>query len=175
MRPDNTNLIKVFDGTVKVSGKRPHVTAGQQIDADANGTLSKSASDPARPTDPYPLAAQCAGPSRPGTNAGTVQTSTGDTLATGQTETSNTTRRAEAHHRALLPRELHELTVIDPSGVPHASRQGARPCSATSRAAGISGIVRAINVSAAEPYAVSFASNAPAPHSDDADPRCGRR
>src|SRR4029077_1947473 len=41
VRQDNANLIKVFDGTVKVTGKTTAtLTAGQQIDADANGTLS---------------------------------------------------------------------------------------------------------------------------------------
>src|SRR6267378_1618066 len=41
VRDNNTNLIKVFDGTVKVSGKSTAtLTAGQQIDADANGALS---------------------------------------------------------------------------------------------------------------------------------------
>ena len=41
VRADNTNLIKVFDGTVKVSGTTTAtLTAGQQIDADANGRLS---------------------------------------------------------------------------------------------------------------------------------------
>src|SRR5207237_6944292 len=41
VRPNNTNLIKVFDGTVAVNGKQSrNVTAGQEIDADANGNLS---------------------------------------------------------------------------------------------------------------------------------------
>ena len=41
VREDKTNLIKVFDGTVKVSGTTTvTLTAGQQVDADANGRLS---------------------------------------------------------------------------------------------------------------------------------------
>ena len=62
VRPDGTNLIKVFvrhghgDGQHDSSSS----TAGQQIDADANGRLSgQPAIQPFDVPDPYPLAAQC--------------------------------------------------------------------------------------------------------------------
>jgi hypothetical protein len=127
VRPDNTNLIKVFDGTVKVSGKTTAtLTAGQQIDADANGTLSGQG--PIRPEaqDPYALEAQCARAVSTGTNAGTVQTSTGDSLATGQTETVEYSSPGGILSIALCyPGSLMSVTVIDPSGASRGARRRA--------------------------------------------------
>ena len=60
VRADNTNLIKVFDGTVKVSGKTTAtLNAGQEIDADANGTLSPPRATRPDRNDPYQLVSEC--------------------------------------------------------------------------------------------------------------------
>ena len=116
VRPDNTNLIKVFDGTVKVTGKTTvTLTAGQQLDADANGKLLQPG--PIEPeADPFPLAAQCAG-RVDGQQPGTVQTSTGDSLATGQTAESDYNSPGGNLTVALCyPGSTMSVTVIDPSG-----------------------------------------------------------
>lgn len=164
VRPDNTNLIKVFDGTVKVTGKTTAtLTAGQEISADANGTLSGQG--PIRPEvqDPYALEAQCARAVSTGTNAGTVQTSTGDSLATGQTDTVEYNSPGGVLSVALCyPGSLMSVTLIDPSGVSHGSRQGAPPVqfNVNGPPGRYRAVVRAINAPGGEPYAVSFASNA---------------
>ncbi len=164
VRQDNTNLIKVFDGTVKVSGKTTAtLTAGQQIDADANGTLSGQGPIKPETKDPYALAAQCARAVSTGTNAGTVQTFTGDSLATGQTDTVEYSSPGGVLSVALCyPGSLMSVTLIDASGASHGSHQGASPVQFN-----VSGppglyraIVRAISAPGGEPYAVSFAGNA---------------
>ena len=54
VRADNTNLIKVFDGTVKVTGTSTiTLTAGQQVEADANGRLSGQGPIKPEAGDPY--------------------------------------------------------------------------------------------------------------------------
>src|SRR5712692_8379205 len=85
VRTDHTNLIKVFDGTVKVTGSTTAtLTAGQQIDADANGRLSNQRAIQPDPQDPFPVLAQCSRAATAGANPGTVQSASGDRLATGQ-------------------------------------------------------------------------------------------
>lgn len=163
VRDNNTNLIKVFDGTVKVSGKTTAtLIAGQQIDADANGTLANQRVIQPEGADPYALEAQCARTVSAGTNAGTVQTSTGEGLATGQTAEVNYSSPGGTLTFALCyPGSFMTLTVIDPLGVAHTSRQSSRPVQGN-----LSGppgryraIVRAENVPGGEPWAVSFAAN----------------
>src|SRR6184192_1593943 len=86
VRANNTNLIKVFDGTVSVAGKtKAQVNAGQEVEADANGTLSAVRAIRPDPLDPYALTAQCARAVSLGTTSGTLQTTTGEPIATGQT------------------------------------------------------------------------------------------
>jgi hypothetical protein len=164
VRPDNTNLIKVFDGTVKVSGKTTaSLTAGQQIDADANGTLSGQGPIKPEIQDPYALEAQCARAVSAGTNAGTVQTSGGDSLATGQTETVEYNSPGGVLSVALCyPGSLMSITVIDPSGASHGSRQGAPPVqfNLNGPPGRYRAVIRAISAPGGEPYAVAFASNA---------------
>ena len=163
VRPDNTNLIKVFDGTVKVNGKTTAtLTAGQQIDADANGTLSGQGPIKPEAQDPYALEAQCARAVSTGTNAGTVQTSTGDSLATGQTETVEYSSPGGVLSIALCyPGSLMSITVIDPGGASHGSRQGAPPVqfNLNGPPGRYRAVIRAISAPGGEPYAVAFASN----------------
>ena len=163
VRADQTNLIKVFDGTVKVTGTTTAtLTAGQQIDADANGRLSGQGAIKPEVQDPYALEAQCARTVSAGTNAGTVQTTTGEGLATGQTAQVDYSSPGGALSIALCyPGSFMTLTVIDPAGVSHTSRQGSRPVQGN-----LSGppgryraIVRAVDVPGGEAWAVSFATN----------------
>jgi hypothetical protein len=166
VRENNTNLIKVFDGTVKVSGKTTAtLTAGQQIDADANGTLSNQRAIQPEPQDPYALTSQCARAVSNGTAAGTTQTTEGDNLATGQTATVNYHSPGGTVSVALCyPGSLMTVTVTDPDGVQHSSRQGG-----TIVQFNVSGppglytaVVRGVDVPAGgEPYTLAFASNAP--------------
>jgi FecR-like protein len=165
VRQDNTNLIKVFDGTVKVSAKTTTatLTAGQQIGADANGTLSGQGPIKSETQDPYALAAQCARAVSTGTNAGTMETSTGDSLATGQTETVEYNSPGGVLSVALCyPGSLMSVTLIDASGVSHGARQGASPVqfNVSGPPGRYRAVVRAISAPGGEPYAVSFASNA---------------
>src|ERR1700674_4038124 len=74
VRPDSTNLIKVFDGTVKVSGTTTAtLTANQQIDADVNGRLSNQRAIQPDAQDPFPVLAQCTKAVSSDTTPGTMQ------------------------------------------------------------------------------------------------------
>ena len=163
VRADFTNLIKVFVGTVKVTGTTTvTLTANQQIDADANGRLSGQGPIKPENADPYALEAQCAATVSGGTNPGTVQTSTGEGLATGQTaEVGYSSPGGTLTFALCYPGSFMTLTVIDPSGTAHTSRQSSRPVQGN-----LSGppgryraIVRAENAPGGEPWAISFATN----------------
>jgi hypothetical protein len=167
VRENNTNLIKVFDGTVKVSGKTTvTLTAGQQVDADANGTLSSQRAIQPEPQDPYALAAQCARAISTGTTPGTAETSTGENLATGQSAEADYNSAGGTISVALCyPGSLMSITLIDPNGVQHTSRQGAPPVqfNVSGPPGRYRAIVKAINAPGGEAYAVSFATNAGCP------------
>ena len=163
VRANQTNLIKVFDGTVKVTGNKStaSLTAGQQIDADANGTLSGQG--PIRPEiqDPYELEAQCARAVSAGTNPGTVQTSTGEGLTTGQTaEADYSSPGGTLSYALCYPGNFMTLTVTDPAGIAHSSRQTSRPVQGilNGPAGRYRAIVRAEDVPGGEPWAISFAT-----------------
>src|SRR6266480_2914374 len=151
VRANNTNLIKVFDGTVSVSGKKTvNVNAGQEVDADANGTLSAVRPIQRDPQDPYALTAQCVKAVSSGTTAGTLQTSTGDPISTGQTAEFGYDSRGGTVNVALCyPGSFMTLSVFTPDGVEHASRNGASPV--VGHVDGTAGhyraVVHAINVS----------------------------
>ena len=86
VRQNNTNLFKVFVGSVSVNGTtKQTVNAGQEVDVSANGVLSAVRPIQRDPQDPYALTAQCAAAVSGGTTQGTLQVSTGDPIATGQT------------------------------------------------------------------------------------------
>jgi hypothetical protein len=164
VRSNGTNLIKVFDGSVKVAGATTiTLKAGQEVDADAGGRLSAPRPIQPEAQDPYPLAAQCARAVAPGTTAGTTQTSTGDSIATGQTAEVDYDSPGGALSIALCyPGSLMSVTVIDPNGAQLASGQGSPPVQVN-----VSGppgryraIVRAINAPGGEAFAVSLAANA---------------
>ncbi len=165
VRGDGSNLIKVFDGTVKVSGKTTvTLTKGQQVDADKNGTLSTPRAIGPDKQDPYQLVAQCENAvSGGGNSAGTMQVTTGENLATGQTAESDYESGGGIVSVALCyPGSLMTLSVTDPSGVVHASRQSGSPV--VGHIDGPPGlwraIVRAVDVPAGEPWAVAWATNA---------------
>jgi hypothetical protein len=164
VRANGTNLIKVFDGTVKVAGATTAtLTAGQQIDADANGRLSGQGPIKSEAQDPFVLAAQCSRAVSTGTNAGTAQTTTGDNLATGQTADVFYNSPGGTISLALCyPGSLMSVTLIDPSGAVHGSRQGASPVqfNVSGPPGRYRAVVRAISAPGGEPFAVSFASNA---------------
>ncbi|HSS61965.1 MAG TPA: FecR family protein [Candidatus Limnocylindrales bacterium] len=166
VNPGGTNVIKVFAGTVKVSGggRSVNVSAGQQITVAADGTLGPVVPIARDPQDPYPLAAQCANQVSTGTTAGTAQTSTGDGLATGQTaEVDYNSPGGTVSVALCYPGSFMTLSLIDPSGTEHASRNGASPV--TGHVSGPPGlwraIVHAIDVPGGESYAVAFATDAP--------------
>jgi hypothetical protein len=165
VRANGTNLIKVFDGTVTVAGATTiRLAAGQQIDADANGRLSNQRPIQADAQDPYALVAQCNRAVSQGTTTGTTQTATGEGLATGQTAEVDYDSPGGTLSVALCyPGSFMTLSIFDPNGVEHASRNGASPVQGN-----VSGppgryraIVHAINVPGGEAYAVAFATNAP--------------
>ena len=165
VRPNNTNLIKVFEGTVTVTGKQTRsVSAGQEIDADANGNLSAVRPIQRDVSDPYELTAECARAVTPGTTAGTLQTTSGDPISTGQTAEVDYDSSGGIVSVALCyPGSYMTLQVIDPTGVVHDNRNGTSPV--TGHLQGPAGryraIVRAITVSPAEAFVVAFATNAP--------------
>src|SRR5919109_537951 len=161
-----SNLIKVFVGSVAVSGGGREVTVktGQEISATANGTLSTPRAILADAQDPYPLIAQCTTAVSQGTTPGTVQVSTGDPIATGAAPEVDYSSPGGTLSVALCyPGSFMTLSVFTPDGVEHASRNGASPV--TGHVDGPSGlyraIVHAIEVPKAEAYVVAFATNAP--------------
>lgn len=161
VRANNTNLIKVFVGSVSVSGKTTRtVTAGNEIDADANGNLSAVRPIQRDPQDPYPLMAQCSSAVSAGTSAGTLQATPGDPITTGQAAEVDYDSPGGAASVALCyPGSLMTLSVIDPSGIEHGYRSGQGNLSGP--AGRYRAVVHAIDVSAAEAFVVAFATNAP--------------
>lgn len=165
VRANFTNLIKVFDGTVKVQGQGATIatlTAGQQIDADANGRLSGQGLIKPEAADPYFLEAQCARTVSAGNNLGTVQTSTGEGLATGQTAEADYSSPGGTLSIALCyPGSSMTLTIIDPAGNAHTSKDSSRPLQANLRGSPgrYRAIVKAEDVPGGEAWAVSFATN----------------
>jgi len=160
VRTNNTNLIKVFDGTVRVAGQSTvNVTAGNEVAVDTNGKLSPVRPIQRDPNDPYPLAAQCSRAVSGGTTAGTAQTTTGDSISTGQTaEVDYDSPGGTVNAAMCYPGSSMTLSVIDPNGNEH------RLAGATSAVPGPAGryraIVHAVDVAPAEAWAVSFATNA---------------
>jgi hypothetical protein len=166
VRKDNTNLIKVFDGTVMVNGATTAtLTAGQQIDADANGRLSNQRAIQGEPQDPFALSAECARDVSNGTTAGTAQTSIGDSLATGQqVEVDYRSPGGTVSVALCYPGSLMSVTLIDPNGTSHAARQGRPPVqfNVNGPPGLYRAIVRGIDLPKdGEPFSISFATNAP--------------
>ena len=161
VRTDSSNQIKVFDGSVAVSGQtNVTVNAGEQVDADPNGKLA--AKRPIQPDkqDPFALASQCGkAVASQATSPGTQQTTSGDNLSTGQTaEVDYESQGGRVSVALCYPGSTMSLTVIDPTGVQHAARGALAPIDGPPglwRA-----IVHAVDVVGGEPYAVSFATNA---------------
>jgi len=172
VRPDHTNRFWVFVGSVKLTGTTTvTLQAGQEIDADANGKLSNLRSNQFDIGDPFPLAVQCASAVSTGTTAGTVQTSTGDAISTGQTaEVDYSSPGGMVSVALCYPARFMTLSLFDPSGTEHASRNGASPV--TGHVSGAPGLWRAvvhgIDVPVAEAFAVAFATDAPC-SSDNVD------
>jgi hypothetical protein len=165
VRANGTNLIKVFEGQVKVAGKTTvTVNPGQEVDVAADGSVGAPRPITQDPQDPYPLAAQCSQSVSPGTTAGTTQTTTGENLNTGQSQEVGYDSAGGAMKVALCyPGSLMTITVIDPTGGQHTMRQSSRPVVITF--SGPPGhyraIVKAVDAPGGEAYAVSFASDAP--------------
>src|SRR5439155_27036437 len=121
--------IKVFEGTVSVAGKKKaQGNAGQEVQAHANGTLSAVRPIRPDPLDPYALTAQCARAVSLGTTSGTLQTTTGEPISSGQTAEVDYQSSGGVVIVALCyPGSYMYLSVIDPNGVVHDNRNGASP------------------------------------------------
>ena len=165
VRADHTNLIKVFDGSVRVSGKKEQVVnAGQEVEADANGNLSAVRPIQRDPQDPYTLTAQCARAVSAGATPGTLQSSTGDPISTGQTaEVDYDSSGGTVNFAICYPGSSMTLSVITPDGVERAALGGASPVagSLNGPAGRYRAIVRATDVASPEAFVVAFATNAP--------------
>ena len=165
VRASGTNLIKVFNGTVTVSGATTvRLTAGQQIDADANGRLSNQRAIQADPLDPYPLTTQCSTAASSGNASGTLQSSSGENLTNGQTAESDYNSPGGNLMLAFCyPGSLMKVAVTDPTGRTFA-KQGAAPL-VIRIANGPPGIYKAIVTALSVPttgeaYALAFATDA---------------
>jgi len=165
VRGDGSNLFKVFDGTVKVSGKTTvTLTKGQEVDADKNGTLSAPRAIGPDKQDPYQLVAQCeSAVSGGGNSSGSMQVNTGENLATGQTAEADYQSGGGIVSVALCyPGSFMTLSVTDPNGAVHSSRQGGSPV--VGHIDGPPGlwraIVRAVDAAGGEPWAVAWTTNA---------------
>ena len=165
VRANGTNLIKVFEGTVTVAGATTvRLTAGQQIDADAQGRLSNQRAIQPEAQDPYPLTAQCSAAAASGNTSGTMQSSSGENLTNGQTAESDYNSPGGNLTLAFCyPGSLMKVTVTDPAGRA-STRQGAPPLivKITNGPPGTyKAIVTALNVPATgEAYSLAFATDA---------------
>lgn len=165
VRSNGTNLIKVFDGTVTVSGSTTvSLTAGQQIEVDANGKLSNPRPIQSEPQDTFGLSAQCARSAGNGNNPGTVQTVDGDNLSQGQTaEQDYESPGGNMSIAFCYPGSLMSVTVTAPDGSQF-SAQGPPPL-VVKVPNGPPGLYRALVrgialPSGGEPYSLSFATDA---------------
>ena len=166
VRPDHSNRIWVFVGRVAVTGKTSMtMTAGQELDIDANGNLSNLRASQFDPTDPFPMAQQCSDSVSNGNNQGTSAASYGDGLASGQSAESDYYSPGGKLTVALCyPGSTMSVTVTDPNGMRY-SKQGSPPVT-VSIPNGPPGLYRAVvtavNVPASgEAYSVAFATDAP--------------
>ena len=165
VRTNNTNRIWVFVGSVRISGKTQlTLTAGQEIDAAADGTLSNLRSNQFDAVDPFPMAVQCSASASNGNNAGTMDAATGDALTNGQSAENDYYSAGGSLSVALCyPGSLMSVTVTDPNGGQY-SRQGPPPINLKipNGPPGVyKAVVRAVNVRAGgEAYSVAFATDA---------------
>src|SRR2546425_46710 len=164
VRADHTNKIWVFVGAATVTGKTAAtLTAGQEIDADADGNLSNQRSNQFETQDPFPLAAQCGGTASSGNNAGTAQTSISDSIATGQSEEHVYDSIGGNLTVALCyPGSLMSVTVTDPLGG-RRTAQGKSPLTIkipNAPPGRYRAMVRGVDVRGGEPHSVSFATDA---------------
>ncbi|HYM66571.1 MAG TPA: FecR family protein [Patescibacteria group bacterium] len=163
VKPDGTNKIWVFDGTVWVAGKTTvKLTAGQEIDSDANGDLGAVRSSQFDITDSFPLVAQCTSAASDGSNSGTMKTWAGDSLTAGRSDESTYYSPGGTLTVVLCyPGSLMRLTVIDPVGH-QLMRQAASPAK-IAIPLGAPGLYRAIVTAitvapTGEAYAITFAN-----------------
>ena len=165
VRQNNTNLFKVFAGSISVSGTtRQAVNAGQEVDVSAGGVLGPVRPIQRDPQDPYALTAQCANAVAAGTTQGTLQVSTGDPISTGQTAEFGYDSSGGALTFALCyPGSFMTLSVFSPDGVEHASRNGTSGVAnhIEGKAGHWRAVVHAVTVAPAEAFVVAFAGNAP--------------
>ena len=162
---NGTNVIKVFAGTVKVSGggRSVDVGPGRQITVSADGTLGPVTPITRDPQDPYPQAAACQSAVSGGTQSGTNQTTTGDSLATGQSAEVDYNSPGGAVTAAMCyPGSTMSLTLVDPNGAPHVVGTGSPARATISGPPGVwKAIVHGDAVPGGEAWAVSFATDAP--------------
>lgn len=155
------NLIKVFVGTVSVTGsggRSVTVNAGQELSASASGTLGSVRPIQADPADAYPLITRCTNQVLSGSQTpGTLQVSSGDPITTGAAPEVDYDSPGGTLQVALCyPGSTMTLSIFSPDGTEHTS---------TSRVVGPAGryraIVHAVDVPKAEAYIVAFATDAP--------------
>lgn len=165
VRGNGTNLIKVFEGTVTVTGTTTiKLTAGQQVDVDASGRLSSQRAIQPDPQDPYPLTAQCSTAASSGNTAGTMQSSSGESLTKGNSAESDYNSPGGNLTLAFCyPGSLMSVTVTDPAGTTY-TRRGTAPIVikiANGPAGVYKALVTAIDVPVAgEAYSLTFATDA---------------
>ncbi len=166
VRPDHTNRIWVFVGKVAVAGKTSvTMTAGQELDIDANGALGNVRGSTFDPSDPFPMAQQCANAASNGNTAGTSSASYGDPLGAGQSaENDYYSPGGKLTVSLCYPGSTMSITVTDPNGTRY-SRQGSPPVTLTipNGPPGLyRAVVTAVNVpSSGEAFSVAFATDAP--------------
>jgi hypothetical protein len=166
VRPDHTNRIWVFVGQVKVTGKTSvTMTAGQEMDIDADGKLGNAHASTFDPTDPFPMAQQCSDAVSRGNNPGTSTASYGDAISNGQSaESDYYSPGGKLTISLCYPGSTMAVTVTDPNGVRY-SKQGSPPVT-LSIANGPPGLYRAVVTAVSVPasgeaFSVAFATDAP--------------
>jgi len=138
------------------------LNAGEQVDADPNCKLAPKRSITPDRLDPFQLAAQCGSAVSRGTTSGTAETTVGNNISTGQTaEVDYRSPGGTVSFALCYPGSFMTLSVFDPAGVEHASRNVVLPV--TGNLSGPPGlyraVVHAVNVPGGEAFAVSFATN----------------
>ena len=159
---DFSNLFKVFEGTVVVSGQTTiTLNAGQQVAADPNGRLGASGPIQTDRQDPYALERQCTAAVSPGATAGTIQTTVGGPISTGQTaEVDYSSGGGTVSFALCWPGSFMYPVVTSPDGHVYSTRGASGAPLHIDGPAGLwRAVVHAVDASPAEPFAVSFATN----------------
>ena len=160
---DQSNLIKVFEGTIQVVGQTTiTLNTGQQVAADPNGRLGAASPLQQDLQDPFQMEQQCTSAVSATTTPGTAQTTVG-TISTGQTvEVDYESGGLTVTTALCFAAGSLVYAIIDPGGGLHQVTGTRSPIVArVAKGAGLyKALVHAVSASGNQRFAITFASDA---------------